>query len=245
MNAEQMVRVADAFRTKHSLIKLVDPVIPKFGMLGGGQITRFLARHLGNKTFRDLKTPMKIVAVDYLRREVVVLDEGSLVQAIRASVSIPAIFVPIRVRGRYLIDGGILDPVPVDILSQMGVRKIIAVNTLPSPADIHRRYQEFNQERERLAQEAKMLGWKGRLGFWFRRRWWNWVDTNLFDLIMHTIQGMEYVLAESQCAQADVVLHPTIPRINWWEFYSVNQLIERGEEEALTHLAEIKRLVSE
>ena len=245
MSSAQLEKVADVFRMKGSLLKLIDPVIPKFGILGGRQITRFLNKHLGNRTFRDLKVPMKIVAVDYLRREVVVLDEGPLVQAIRASVSIPAIFVPIKIRGRYLIDGGILDPVPVDVLSQMGVRKIIAVNTLPSPQDIHRRYQELGQERERLAQEAKMLGrWK-RWGFWLRRRWWNWLDTNLFDLIMHTMQGMEYVLAEAQCAQADVVLHPTVPRVNWWEFYSVDQLIRRGEEETLAHLAQIKQLVSE
>jgi len=240
-------KLADQFRTKRSLWKLVDPPFPgpKFGILVGGQVTRFLMKYLGDKTFRDLKIPVKVTAVDYNRRELVVLDEGSVVRAIRASVSIPAIFEPVKVRGRWLIDGGVLDPVPVDVLHNMGVHKVIAVNTLPSPEDITRRHQELAEERARLAREAQSRGRLSLVGFRMRQGFWNWLDTNIFDVIMHTMQGMEYLLAEAQCAQADVALHPTIPRINWWEFYNVDQLIRRGEEEAEAHLAEIKKLVFE
>ncbi len=244
---KDLENLAAEFRTKGSLLKLVDPPFPgpKFGILLGVQVTKFLAKHLGDKTFRDLKIPVKITAVDYSRRELVVLDEGSVVQAIRASVSIPAIFYPVQIRGRWLIDGGVLDPVPVDVLSQMGVHKIIAVNTLPSPDDLSRRYQELAEERDRLAREAAAKGWPYRIAFRVRQKFWGWIDTNIFDVIMHTMQGMEYVLAEAQCAQADVALHPTVPRINWWEFYNVDALIRRGEQEAEAHLPEIKKLVFE
>ncbi|MBI3322606.1 MAG: patatin-like phospholipase family protein [Candidatus Omnitrophica bacterium] len=244
-SSAELEKLAAEFKTKSSMFKLADPGIPKFGILMGGQVTRFLARHMGDLTFRDLKIPCKVVAVDYARREIVTLDEGPVVPAVRASVSIPAIFDPIKIRGRWLIDGGVLDPVPVNALTQMGVHKVIAVNTLPSPADIHRRYVEMAEERARLAQEAKMHGQLRMFKFHMRQRWWNWVDANIFDVIMHTMQGMEYELAEAACAQADVVLHPTVPRVNWWEFYSVDQLIRRGEEEAEAHLADIKRLVFE
>ena len=246
LNSHDLEKIALEFRTKQSLLKLVDPnVVPKFGIFRGGQVTRVLRRQLGNKSFRDLRLPVKIAACDYARREVVVLDEGSVIQAVRASVSIPAIFEPVKVHGRYLIDGGALAPVPVEVLSQMGVHKIIAVNTLPSPQDLQRRGQEIAEERARLRQEARMRGWHRVFQLRLLELWWNWVDTNLFDVIMHTMQGMEYVLAEAQCAQADVALHPTIPRINWWEFYNVDTLIRRGEQEAEAHLDQIKKLVSE
>ena len=160
-------------------------------------------------------------------------------------MAIPGIFEPARIHGRWLIDGGVRDPVPVDVLSQLGVHKVIAVNTLPSPADIHRRHQELTEERTRMAQQARMRGWFASWTFRFRQWWWRWLDSNIFDVIMHTMQGMEFELAQAQCAQADVVLHPTVPRVTWWEFYNVDQLIRRGEEEATSHLAEIKRLVSE
>jgi len=245
MSSKDLEGLAHEFSRKTSLFTLVDPVIPKFGIFQGGQITRYLHRHLGDKTFRDLKIPVKVTAVDYNRRELIVLDEGSVAKAVRASVSIPAIFVPVRVRGRWLIDGGVLDPVPVDVLTRMGVHKVIAVNTLPSPEDITRRHQELAEERARMEKEARRRGWISRLTVPLRRGFWNWLDANLFDVIMHTMQGMEYVLAEAQCAQADVALHPTVPRVTWWEFYNVEQLIRRGEQEAEAHLPEIKRLVFE
>ena len=244
---DDLEKLAAQFRTKGSLLKLLDPPFPgpKFGILLGREVTRFLTKVLGDKTFRDLRLPVKVTAVDYARRELVVLDEGSVVQAIRASVSIPAIFYPVKVRGRWLIDGGVLDPVPVDVLHRMGIHKVIAVNTLPSPEDISRRYQELAEERIRLTREAQSQGRLNMAAFRMRQGFWNWMDTNIFDVIMHTMQGMEYVLAEAQCAQADVALHPTIPRVNWWEFYNVDQLIRRGEEEAEAHLPEIKKLVFE
>ncbi len=246
LSSDKLVEIANQFRTKRSLFQLLDPTIPfKSGLLQGGQVTRLLARQLGDKTFRDLKIPTKVIAVDYSRRELVVLDEGPVVQAVRASVSIPAIFVPVKVRGHWLIDGGVLDPVPVDVLHNMGVHKVIAVNTLPSPEDIARRQQELAEEWARLAREAAARGRLNNFSFQIKRGFWNWLDTNIFDVIMHTMQGMEYVLAEAQCAQADVALHPTIPRVNWWEFYNVDQLIRRGEEETEAHLAEIKKLVFE
>jgi NTE family protein len=241
----EMEAIAGRFRLKRSLLRLIDPSLPKFGILQGGQVTRFLNQHLDGLTFRDLKMPLKVTACDYTRRELVILDEGPVVQAVRASVSIPAIFKPVKVGGRFLIDGGVLDPVPVDLLTRMGVHKIIAVNALPSPEDIHRRHEELHKEREQLYREALAMGifsvWKYRI----RRAWWRWLDSNIFDVIMHTMQGMEYILAEAGCAQADVVLHPTVPRVNWFEFYSVDQLIRRGEEEAEAHLPAIKKLVFE
>ena len=246
LSSDELLKIANQFRTQRSLFQLLDPTVPfKSGLLQGHQVTRLLARQLGDKTFRDLKIPTKVTAVDYSRRELVVLDEGSVVQAVRASVSIPAIFVPVKVRGRWLIDGGVLDPVPVDVLHNIGVHKIIAVNTLPSPEDMARRQQELAEEWASRAREAESRGRLSHLSFRIKREFWNWLDTNIFDVVMHTMQGMEYVLAEAQCAQADVALHPTIPRVNWWEFYNVDQLIRRGEEEAEAHLAEIKKLVFE
>lgn len=243
MNSKDVEQVAAQFRSKWSIMKLVDPGSPKLGILGGRQVRRFLRRYLGNKTFRDLKLPVKITACDYARRELIVLEEGSLVDAVRASVSIPAIFEPTRIHGRWLIDGGVLDPVPVDVLTQMGIHKIIAVNTLPSPEDIHRRQGELVDEWTRASREAKSQGWWKKFAFRLKRAWWDWQNPNIFDIIMHTMQSMEYELAEVGCAQADVVLHPTIPRVNWFELYSVDQMIRRGEEETEAHLPAIRKLI--
>ncbi|MCM8794491.1 MAG: patatin-like phospholipase family protein [Candidatus Omnitrophica bacterium] len=244
MSADRIQEVAGEFNSPRSLLKLADIIIPKSGIFTGRRVSKFLSHNLKDATFRDLKIPVKVTAVDYRRRELVVLDEGSLVSAIRASVSIPAVFEPVKIYGRWMIDGGVLDPVPVDVLNEVGVHKVIAVNTLPSPENIHRKHSELAQEWERIlkrVQHSRGLN----LGFRFRQAWRAWVNPNIVDVIMHTMQAMEYELAEVGCAQADVVMHPTIPRVNWYEFYHFEQLIKRGEEEAEAHLAEIKKLVNE
>jgi len=245
LSSKDLEVIASEFRSKRSLFKLIDLTIPKSGIFTGRRISKLLHRHLGDLSFRELKVPLKVTACDYSRRELIVLEEGRLVDAVRASVSIPAIFEPIKVAGRWLIDGGVLDPVPVDVLHSVGVHKIIAVNTLPSPEDILRRHQELAEEMQRRSRQVQTQGWIQVLKFRLLRAWMEWSEPNIFDVIMHTMQGMEFELAEIQCAQADVVLHPTIPRVNWYEFYSVDQLIRRGEEEAQTHLSAIKKLVFE
>ena len=242
-SADEIEKIAEEFSSKRSLFKLIDITIPKSGIFTGRRMRKFIARRFGSATFRDLKMPVKITAFDYGRREVVTLDEGSVVDAIRASVSIPMIFEPVKIRGRWLIDGGVLDPVPVDLLHRLGVHKIIAVNALPSPDDIHRRHRELAEEwHEKLRVAQSYRGWKW-LRFKLSEAWRNWINPNIFDVVMHTMQGMEYELAERGCAEADVVLHPTIPRVNWFEFYNLDQLVRRGQEETEAYLPQIKKLV--
>lgn len=245
LSADELEEIARGFGTKASLLRLVDLTIPKTGIFSGSRVMKLLLQHLQERTFRDLKLPVRVVACDYTRRQIVILEEGSVAEAVRASISIPGIFEPVKLGGRYLIDGGVLDPVPVDVLTQMGVHKVIAVNVLPSPEDTQSRLAQLAEETERLYREAKAQGWLKLLGFTLRKAWWDFREPNIFDVIMHSMQAMEYELGEAACAQADVVLHPTLPRVNWWEFYSQNELIRRGEEVTQAHLTEIKRLVAD
>jgi NTE family protein len=78
--------------------------------------------------FDDLPIPFRAVATDIARGEPVVFDRGDLALAIRASMSVPAAFAPLRVDGRLLVDGGIVNNVPVDIVRQMGANHLIVVD---------------------------------------------------------------------------------------------------------------------
>ncbi len=245
MTSTQLEAVAMRFKGQWRTLGLFAPDIvflPLYGFITGRRVVKLLHHYLGDRTFRDLAVPLRVTGCDYAHRRLAVFDEGSVVDAVRASISIPAIFVPYRVEGRDMIDGGILDPVPVDVLLNMGVTKVIAVNTLPSPEDIHRRYEELAAEE--AARDAATTGhwarWWRRLG----RRVAEAVEPKILDVIMHSMQAMEYILAEHGCQQADVALHPTIPRVNWYEFYSVEALIRRGEDEAERFLPQIKALVA-
>jgi NTE family protein len=101
----------------------------------------------GELTFSDLRLPLKIVATDMMKGEKVVLSQGSLFDAIRASVAIPIIFPPWEVDDRLLIDGAASDPLPIDVAIQDGADIIIAMGfTL----DYRARFRSMTAVQEQL-----------------------------------------------------------------------------------------------
>ena len=86
----------------------------------------------GNIEFSDLKIPFACVATDIMTGDEVVINQGSVLAAVRASISVPVIFTVAKWLDRYLVDGGLVNPVPVSILKKMEADFTIAVNVIPS-----------------------------------------------------------------------------------------------------------------
>lgn len=108
--------------------QLLDLTVPRWGFIRGERIealVRILTRGL---TFDDLKIPFYVVTVDIERGEVVVIDKGRVADAVRASIAVPGIFTPKRLEGRLLVDGAVLDPVPVEVLRNKGAEVVVAVD---------------------------------------------------------------------------------------------------------------------
>ncbi len=87
-------------------------------MLKGNGVEEFLYENIPVRRFEELEIPLKIVAADFWRREQVVFDSGEIVPAIRASISLPALFVPVLWKDTVLIDGGAVNPLPYDIIRE-------------------------------------------------------------------------------------------------------------------------------
>jgi len=244
-SSKEVENIAIGFRNKLSLLKLIDPIMPKSGLIGGRGAMNILKRHLGRKTFQDVAMPLKIIACDINRREVVVLDEGNLQDAVRASIAIPGIFKPVKCGEKILVDGGILEPVPVGTLVRMGTNKIIAVNPLPGPEDVIKRLGRT----KRQAEENMKKSFMEAPANYIRCRILKFLERifmpNIFDVMVNTILSMEYEMAEVACQQADIVIHPRIASANWYEFFNADELIRIGEREAERLLPKIKDLVKE
>jgi NTE family protein len=105
---------------------------PPVSLNDGQQVDLFLARlvapYYALGSFDDLPTPFRCVAVDLRTARTVVLDQGSLAQAMRATMSLPGIFPPVEMDGRVLVDGGALNNIPADVVRAMGADVVIAVN---------------------------------------------------------------------------------------------------------------------
>ena len=118
----------DLFPTKAAArSRIFDYTIPLRGIFKGGKVEKLVRTAVNNADFLDLVIPAYIVGVDILNGEEVVFSTGDVTKAIRSSISIPAVFAPYQYNGRWMVDGGLLNPVPVDVLMRNGADMVIAV----------------------------------------------------------------------------------------------------------------------
>lgn len=118
------------------LTQLVDlALLSDRALIKGKGIEDFLQEQIGTSRFEDLDIPLKIVATDFWNRTPVVFQSGELITAIRASISLPAVFEPVTHEGRVLVDGGALNPVPYDIIrDECDILIAIDVNGTRAPS---------------------------------------------------------------------------------------------------------------
>lgn len=225
------------------LLGLDDLMFPLRGIIRGHHVRSFLKRYLGNKTFCDVRMPFRVVACDARTMQQTVFESGKLIDAVMASISIPGIFAPYGLAGKYYLDGGIVNPLPSDVLVNAGAKKVIAVNVLPSPEEIARTYELNVQKRVKpdfVKQGVLRYPW-----FCLKHKVQEWMDPNLFGLIVSTVQSMEFLMAQLRCMdQLDICLHPDMTGVIWSDFEHAEDLIARGRRETMAHMDQIKRLIS-
>ena len=98
-----------------------------FGFIRGNRIEKIFREYFGEVSFKNTKIPLLLVATDFFSGEEVVLDSGSISEAVRASIGIPVFFQPKKIAGKTLIDGGVSNPLPIDVAIRYGADIIIAM----------------------------------------------------------------------------------------------------------------------
>lgn len=241
-SAKEVEEIIVLNKDKPYLFGLDDLAFPLHGLVRGKHIRSFLNKYLKDKTFHNVKRTFKVVACDCMAMRQVVFDSGKLSDAVMASVSIPGVFQPYRIANNYYIDGGILDPLPTDVLVESGAKKIISVNVLPSSEEIERTRELINKG---LVFGTGHGAPFDKIAKYFRIKKKEFFKPNIFDVIVSSLQSMEYALAQlNSLSQSDVALHPDMTAIHWASFDHAADLIKRGEEEASLHLSAIKELVA-
>jgi len=188
------------------ILTLMDLTLPRTGFIGGKRIKVWLRSVIGQDVqFSDLKIPFACVATDIMTGGEVVMNHGSVLEAVRASISIPGIFTPVNHEGRYLVDGGLVNPVPISVLKNMGAEFIIAVNVIPDISIDNRSY------------------WTGKKGSKEFR------ELNIFDVLMQSIYIGIHALAKTATNDADVVIEPQVAYISPGDFLRARECVLQGE----------------
>ncbi|WP_026692140.1 patatin-like phospholipase family protein [Peribacillus kribbensis] len=129
---EWLYKLSKAFKRKYFL----DFTVPKMGLISGKKIKDFIRIFTYGKQLEELSIPVSVVAADIKTGEKVLFTSGPIAEAVRASISIPGIFVPEVIDGRMLVDGGVVDRVPVSVARDMGADIVIGVEVAHFKQDI-------------------------------------------------------------------------------------------------------------
>ncbi len=111
-----------------ALWRMVDFAMPRKGLFHGEQVEKWVRDFLGKKTFDDLRVPLTLVAVDLNSGQEVYLNQGCVAPAVRATLSIPGLLAPVEQDGMRLVDGGLLNNLPVDVVRHMGADVVVGVD---------------------------------------------------------------------------------------------------------------------
>lgn len=241
-DGQKMEALAREMESRWSLWRLIDPVLlPRQGFIRGNGVKRRLMRSIGHVHFAELKRPFRAIGTNLETLERVVFSAGEVAEAVHASIAVPGICVPVNIGGETYVDGGIVDPLPVDVLREMGVSRIIAVNAIPAPDRNRDRLQterELAQLPPKRAREVvqKWIPLGTHLNYFARG--------NILEILMRSIHGGQVWMAEALSRQADIVLRPEISDDYWVDFRDPGRFIEPGRRIAERYLDEIKALVA-
>lgn len=240
--------------------KLLDFSHPQSGLVRGKNIEVFLRKLIKNKSFDDLKIPFACVAVDIKTGEKIIFDEGNVAKAVRASISIPAFFEPVKMGRMLLVDGGVLDPVPVDILKKK-VDFTIALDITREPSQYQRARSKVDEAHEfwkiemlsksviafRKYLKGSYLIPRSLLYFLKPKRIKKFLTgsyvppafkvlSESFNLIYSEMSRLRLKISKP-----DIIIQPDLSQVGMFDMDRINYCIQAGENATRKAIPEIKR----
>lgn len=200
------------------IMRLADLQFGKSGLLGGEAILKEVRSYIGDATFADADRPFAVVAADLIANKEITLTDGSVAEAIRASISLPGIFTPVARDGQLLIDGGMKNPVPVSTCYNLGADIVIAVDVT---GDYH--------GQAAAAGIAPGQAFKGGIME---------VVTTSMAMVMHQLARARF-----ESHPPDVLIVPRVGHVKQYAFEKGEELIAAGREATLATWADIKAAV--
>lgn len=246
------------------IIRLLDAKMTGGGFLQGNNLMAAIKKRIGDPKIEDLEIPFACVATELGTGREVWLREGSLLDACRASIALPGMFAPSRMKeSRLLVDGGLVNPVPVSLARAMGGEVVIAVNLngdlIGRHFFVHGGGEEISAEdSERALAEIEekdtiIAKWAAKMKAGFGVRLDSYIsslrkkespDPGLFDVIAGSIDIMQDRITRSRMAgePPDIHITPMLSHVGLMEFDRADESIREGRESTRRQREEILKL---
>jgi len=232
--------------------------LPRAGLLDGRHIVKLIRRHLGNSDISVLPSSYCAVATDIESGAEIVMSQGDLVTAIRASIAIPGIFTPMKRDGRHLVDGGLVNPLPIRPLKEIGVDKIIAVNLhgdgiaplnrplLKNPVKSVNAQKYFPVDSVSEKTKIWLEKQKTKVGLVAQETIQRWLaktsGPSMFNVMANSIDIISAQITMTTIKQypPDILIQPKVGDIGHMEFFRVEEGVKAGYDAAIAALDSAK-----
>jgi len=223
--------------TKRKIVSYLDMRLRSGGLIGGDKLVDEMRKYLGHVNIDDFPVPYAAVTTDLVTGHEIWLQKGDLVEAMRASFSLPGIFPPVKMDGRWLVDGALVNPLPVAVCRALGADMVIAVNlnadiigksrrpgtSIPTAAGF-----DLLQLLEETGEHEKLSIMDSITRRVFRR---DYDGPSVFGVMTSSLNIMQDRITRSRLAgdPPDVHIAPRLGHIGLLEFDRTDEAIKEGE----------------
>ncbi|MBV9969975.1 MAG: patatin-like phospholipase family protein [Xanthobacteraceae bacterium] len=238
--------------TRRSLIGYLDFKFGSSGLIGGGRLANRLEDTLGDTTFADLPLRLASIATEVGTGHEIWLTRGRLGDALTASYALPGIFPPRRIGGRWLMDGALVNPLPISAARALGARLVIAVNLSADGFGRGTIIQDHGPDAEDEAMRVERVLARSRRGIFkaerlIHRQFFGVArQPGLSTVMIEAFQIMQDRITRSRLAgdPPDVMISPRVGRINLFEFHRARDIIALGAEAAEKSIEAIEESIA-
>jgi len=232
------------------ILSFMDVALGEAGLIQGEKLFDFVRTHMPDGNIEQLDMHYGAVATDLYSGREVWFREGPLLLAVRASIALPGLFTPIEHQGRWLVDGGLVDPVPISLCRAMGAELVIAVNLNGGLVGRHFR------KRQETADKRMIGGWSARLLESLNGGDHPWLNNllgersrpapGLFDVMASSINIMQDRITRSRMAgdPPEVHLAPRLAHLGIMEFDRAAEAMDEGRKAVERMRAQLETCLS-
>jgi len=239
---------------RHFIYYFMEMGFPKAGLIDGDRIVKFLKENIGSAHIEDLPLPFAAVATDINSGEEIVFKKGSLSDAVRASIAIPGIFTPLVTGDHVLVDGGLVNPLPVSVARAMGANTVIAVDVLRPPQSRATHGQSGQDPNRRTASiSSSTSDWLKRINEKIQaldlpalpeiRHKPRHELPGVFDVLGNSIRIVEQQITRTRLKlePPDILIQPAVQDISTMEFHKAPEAVDAGYAAAMEGLKDLRR----
>lgn len=232
--------------TRRRVFGYLDLSMSGSGLISGARLATRLERELGDIRFEDLPTRLAAITTEIGTGHEIWLTRGRLVDALAASYALPGVFPPARIGGRWLIDGALVNPLPVSAARALGARLVIAVNVNADNFGHGTTIQDHGPDAQDELQREALSNPPGLRGIFserlFKRQFFGTPERpGISTVMVEAFNVMQDRITRSRLAgdPPDVLISPKLGRVNLFDFLCAEEAIALGAEATEKALASI------